>query len=103
MDELSAYTYEATATTKGMANPSVGVGQAYLGAYRDKQGHAFDGAKTYRLRIPANASAENFWSLTLYDLDTRRFIENKREIPGPFLTHGTGKEYRRIGGSLFFA
>jgi hypothetical protein len=81
MDELSAYTYEATATTKGMANPSVGVGQAYLGAYRDKQGHAFDGAKTYRLRIPANAPAKNFWSLTLYDLDTRRFIENKRESP----------------------
>ena len=80
LDELSAYCYEATATTKGMANASVGVGQAYLGSYRDKDGHAFDGARTYRLHVPPNAPAKNFWSVTLYDLDTRCFIENKEEI-----------------------
>jgi hypothetical protein len=79
-DELSAYTYEATATTKGMITHTPGLGQAYLGVYRSKDGHAFDGAKTYRLRVPPNAPAKNFWSITLYDLDTRTFIDNKEEI-----------------------
>jgi len=57
-----------------------GVGQAYLATYRDKNGHPFDGANTYRLHVPPNAPAKNFWSMTLYDLDTRTFIENKEEI-----------------------
>lgn len=56
------------------------MGQAYLGAYRDKQGLAFDGAQTYRLPVPPNAPVKNFWSVTLYDLDTRCFIENTEEI-----------------------
>ncbi|HUK00646.1 MAG TPA: DUF1254 domain-containing protein [Steroidobacteraceae bacterium] len=79
-DELSAYTYEATGTGQGMVTTTPGVGQAYLATYRAKDGHAFDGAKTYRLRVPANAPAKNFWSVTLYDLDTRTFIDNKEEI-----------------------
>jgi hypothetical protein len=79
-DELSAYTYEATGTGQGMVTKTPGVGQAYLATYRSKDGHAFDGAKTYRLRVPPNAPAKNFWSVTLYDLDTRTFIDNKEEI-----------------------
>jgi hypothetical protein len=63
-----------------MVTKTPGVGQAYLATYRSKDGHAFDGAKTYRLRVPPNAPAKNFWSVTLYDLDTRTFIDNKEEI-----------------------
>lgn len=48
IDELSAYCYEASGTSKGMVTKTPGVGQAYLATYRDKDGHAFDGAKTYR-------------------------------------------------------
>jgi hypothetical protein len=80
LDELAAYTYEATGTGPGMVTKTPGVGQAYLGVYRDTTGRAFDGAKTYRLRVPPNAPAKNFWSLTLYDLETRSFIDNKEEI-----------------------
>jgi hypothetical protein len=29
------------------------LGQAYIGAYMDKDGAALDGAETYRLRVPA--------------------------------------------------
>lgn len=79
-DELSAYTYEATGTGQGMVTKTPGVGQAYLATYRSKNGHAFDGAKTYRLHVPPNPPAKNFWSVTLYDLDTRTFIDNQEEI-----------------------
>jgi hypothetical protein len=80
LDELAAYTYEATGTGPGMVTKTPGVGQAYLGCYRDATGHAFDGTRTYRLRVPPNAPAKNFWSLTLYDLESRSFIDNEHEI-----------------------
>jgi len=79
-DERAAYTYEAIAISKAMVTKTPGVGQAYLGSYRDKDGHAFDGANTYRLRVPPDAPAKQFWSVTLYDVDTRAIIQNKEEI-----------------------
>ena len=79
-DERAAYTYEAIALSKAMVSKTPGVGQAYLGVYRDKEGHAFDGAKSYRLRVPANPPAKQFWSVTVYDVDTRTIIQNKEQI-----------------------
>jgi hypothetical protein len=81
LDELSAYTYEACGTSKGMVIKTPGVGQAYLGTYHAKDGHAFDGSNTYRLRVPPDAPAKNFWCVTAYDLDTRAYIDNEEEIP----------------------
>jgi hypothetical protein len=52
-----------------------GVGQVYLGTYKDKTGNWLDGGKTYRLRVAPNAPVANFWSLT-YDIDTRGLIDN---------------------------
>jgi hypothetical protein len=63
-----------------MITKTPGVGSAYLGTYRSKDGHAFDGANTYRLRVPPKAPAKNFWCVTAYDLHTRAYIENKEEI-----------------------
>jgi hypothetical protein len=80
LDEMSGYTYEATGTSRGMKTDTPGVGQAYLGVYRDDAGHAFDGANVYRLRVPPDAPAAQFWSVTAYDLDTRTFIENSEQI-----------------------
>ena len=57
-----------------------GVGQAYFSAHRDNNGHAFDGGRTYRLHVPPNAPAKQFWSVTLYDIETRILIQNKEQI-----------------------
>ncbi len=62
-----------------MVTKTPGVGQAYLGVHRDRNGNAIDGAKTYRLRIPPNPPAGQFWSLTIYDLETRRPVENSTQ------------------------
>ena len=80
LDERAAYTYEAMALSKAMVSKTPGVGQAYLGAYRDKDGHAFDGGKSYRLHVPRNPPAKQFWSVTVYDVDTRGLIQNKEQI-----------------------
>lgn len=80
LDERAAYFYEAVALSKGMITRTVGEGQAYLASYRDKDGHAFDGARTYRLRVPPRAPMKQFWSVTLYDVDTRSVIQNRERI-----------------------
>ncbi len=81
LDERTDYFYEAVTTTKGMVSKTPGVGQAYLGAYEYyRDGSRFDGGKTYRLHVPPNAPVAQFWSLTLYDVDTRSFIVTKEQI-----------------------
>lgn len=79
LDERAAYFYEAVALSKGMVSKQPGVGQAYLASYHDKTGHAFDGGKFYRLRVPANPPAKQFWSVTVYDIETRGVIQNKEQ------------------------
>jgi len=54
----------------------LGAGQFYLISIRDKDGDAFDGAKTYRLNVPANAPVEQYWSVTAYDRETHALIKN---------------------------
>ncbi len=80
LDELSTYTYEAVGTSRGMVTRIPGIGQAYLGAYRDATGEWLDGGKTYRLRVPPNVPAKQFWSLTAYDVDTRSLIDNAPQV-----------------------
>lgn len=76
VDERLHYTYGAIYTTPGLGVMKAGPGGNYMQAFRDKDGNYFDGGKKYRLTIPANAPAEQFWSLTLYDNATRTMIKN---------------------------
>jgi hypothetical protein len=78
LDERAAYFYAALLVTKGMRSQTPGVGQAYLGSFRDREGHAFDGANSYRLHVPPSVPAKQFWSVTLYDVDTRSIILNEQ-------------------------
>lgn len=81
LDERTDYFYEAVTTTKGMVSKTPGVGQAYLGAYElAADGSRFDGSRNYRLHVPPNAPVKQFWSVTLYDVDTRSFIVTKEQI-----------------------
>jgi len=54
----------------------LGTGQFYLFGIRDKDGRAFDGGKTYRLRVPPDPPIEQYWSLTAYDRETHALIRN---------------------------
>jgi hypothetical protein len=80
LDERADYFYEAVTTTKGMVTKTPGVGQAYLGAYQDNAGNWFDGGKSYRLHVPSNPPAQQFWSLTVYDSLSRVLIDNGKDI-----------------------
>ena len=80
LDERAAWFYEAVTNDKSMHGQKTGKGQVYLAAYKDKDGAWLDGAKNYVLHVPAHAPAKAFWSVTLYDVDTRCPIKNKYKI-----------------------
>jgi hypothetical protein len=62
-----------------MVTTTPGVGQIYLGTYKDRAGNWLDGSKTYAFRIAPNAPVANFWSLIVYDVDTRALIDNSTQ------------------------
>ena len=55
----------------------VGVRRAFV----DANGRPFDGAKTYRLHLPPNVPARQFWSLVLYDNQTRSMLQTDQQFP----------------------
>ena len=52
----------------------LGAGTFYLMGLRDSSGQLFDGRSTYRLRVPAQVPAREFWSAIVYDADTKAFV-----------------------------
>ena len=80
LDERAALFYEAIFLTQAMISRTPGFGQAYLGAYHDRDGHAFNGGLTYHLHVPPDPPAKQFWSVTLYDIGTRGLVQNKEQI-----------------------
>jgi len=54
----------------------------YLGAIADDKGQRLEPGKNYRLRVPKEMPAKQFWSLTVYDMATWAFIYSPEERPG---------------------
>ena len=73
--------FYATGITPAMAVKNVGVGSQYLIAYLDKDGNALDGSKTYKIHLPPNVPAKDFWSFTLYDNQTRSMLQTDQRFP----------------------
>ena len=82
LDERTAWFYEAVTLTAGMTTKTPGQGQVYLGVQKDKDAKWLQGGNSYILRIPPNPPVKQFWAMTLYDTETRCFIDNKHEIAG---------------------
>jgi len=82
LDERAEWMYEAVTTSAGMVTTTPGVGSIYLAAYADKDGDWLDGAKSYKLHVPANPPAKQFWSIAVYSWDTRTLIDNKQKRAG---------------------
>jgi hypothetical protein len=54
----------------------LGAGQFYAISIRDRDGDPFDGGRTYRLNVPADAPVDQYWSVTAYDRQTHALIKN---------------------------
>lgn len=76
IDARTAYTYEAITVTEANTKPLVDAGLQYLASYKDDAGTWLDGGKAYELVVPRDVPMLNFWSVVLYDNDTRCMIVN---------------------------
>ncbi|TWT60929.1 DUF1254 domain-containing protein [Rubinisphaera italica] len=74
--------FYATGITPAMAIKNVGKGSQYLIAYLDKDENALDGSKTYKIHLPPNVPAKDFWSFTIYDTQTRSMLQTDQQFPG---------------------
>jgi hypothetical protein len=58
----------------------LGAGSFYLGTFFDKNGGRLSGTNNYRLHVPANVPASDFWALTVYDVETAAFFRNSTHL-----------------------
>jgi hypothetical protein len=77
----TSFFYAYTGITPAMCMRLTGVGSQYIVAFKDADGNRLDGAKTYRVTLPADIPAARFWSLTLYDNETRSMLQTPQRYP----------------------
>ena len=80
-DARVMFHYPFTAVTPAMAVSIAGVGSDYGIAFVDAEKKPFDGAKTYKLHIPTDPPAKDFWAVTIYDPQTRSMLQTVQPFP----------------------
>lgn len=68
--------------TPAMAKKIIGKGSKYAYTYLDADGNPLDGSKTYKVNVPPNVPAKDFWSFTIYDNQTRSMLQTDERFPG---------------------
>ena len=81
LDARTLYYYFATVNTPAMAMKIIGAGSQYAWGYLDADGNFLDGSKTYKLNIPKDAPALKFWSVCVYDPQTRSELQTDQPFP----------------------
>jgi len=81
LDARTLFSYQAAANTPAMVLKIPGVGSQYVYTEQDADGNYLDGARNYRLRIPANVPAKDFWSVVLYEPQTRSELQTSQAFP----------------------
>jgi hypothetical protein len=81
LDSRTAFFSAYTGVSPGIVMRLTGLGSQYLMGFTDANKNYFDGAKTYKVTLPKDIPAEAFWSLTLYDNQTRSMLQTPQRFP----------------------
>lgn len=81
LDVRTAFFYIGTVNTPAMAIEIPGVGSNYGMAFTDRNGDILKGRENYRLHLPANVPAKDFWSVVVYDTMTRSQLQTSQPFP----------------------
>jgi hypothetical protein len=65
----------------GMVSQIPGKGAKYMIAFTDSHGAPLSGRAKYRLQLPPNIPAANFWSVTLYEAENASGLANGQPFP----------------------
>ncbi|WP_422041280.1 DUF1254 domain-containing protein [Roseibium sp.] len=81
LDARTMFFYMATVNTPAMVLKLPGKGSQYALNVTDNTGTFLDGSKTYSLTIPADVPAKDFWSVVVYDPQTRSELQTSQSFP----------------------
>jgi hypothetical protein len=81
LNARTAFFYTATGVTPSMIMRLTGTGSQYLFGIYDADKTPFDGGRTYRVTLPPDIPEANFWSLTVYDNQTRSMLDTPQRYP----------------------
>ena len=81
LDAASMYFFAATGVTPAMDTKVVGEGSTYPWTAVDANGNALDGGKNYRLHLPPKIPIKTFWSVIVYDTQTRSMLQTDQQFP----------------------
>jgi len=79
LDARAFFHYYATMVTPAMTLQIPGAGSQYSMATVDSQGKPLDGSKNYKLHFPPNVPAKDFWSVCIYDNQTRSLLQTDQQ------------------------
>ena len=80
LEERINYYFQGTMASSAMKQKHVGEGSQYLRSARDSNGNWLDGSNLYRLRVPAKMPVKEFWSVTVYDYETRSMVKTDTDV-----------------------
>ena len=81
LDAAAFFFYIATGVTPAMDTKIVGEGSIYPWTAVDANNNPLDGGKNYKLRLPPNVPAKDFWSVIVYSAQTRSMVQTDQEFP----------------------
>jgi len=81
IDERLHWFFGAIYMTPAMALKKAGPGSQYIQTFTDSDHNWINGSNSYKMTLPANVPAKDFWSITLYDAQTRSLVQNKSTKP----------------------
>jgi hypothetical protein len=80
-DARTCYFYFGTGSSPAWTVKKVGRSSQYAMAERDAAGAYLDGGKRYRLHLPPGIPVKNFWSVLVYDPQTRSMLQTDQRFP----------------------
>ena len=95
--------YNAVCVTPAMAGIKPGVGSDYGIAGMDSKHQPLDGAKTYKLHLPPNVPVKDYWSVVIYDPQTRSMLQTDQPRAGVNSLSGEVKANEDGSYDLYFA
>jgi hypothetical protein len=102
LDARAQFHYFATVITPAMAAATPGTGSAYAYTAMDAYGNWLDGGLSYQLTLPPGIPAKNFWSVDVYDTQTRSLLETDNPYPSVMSIGGTVRANGDGSTTLFF-
>jgi hypothetical protein len=79
LDAREKWFYQAIGASPAMFRRDIRAGSLYWLGLRDQTGAYLDGGKSYKLTVPLPVPGKLFWSVTVYDAETRSQIQTDQD------------------------